>query len=290
MKDNLIGYSKALYASWFYYRPARLLLDSGEGVIHHLKKRIFGIQKIFITHGHEDHIAGLPSMVNLRNLSNGPREAPLAIYYPKGDPWIAYLIDYLDKKQKDQLRYKLSWFPIEAGAEIPLEFTRRQVRVSAFKVEHAPDRTCLGYRIEEQRRRLRAAHDGLEPMEIKRLIADIGREKVLEDFWHPLLVYTGDTMPLPDTHDCVGAEILMIDSTFLDRIGMEGSGHSCIEANMELAVQANVKHLILTHLSGRYKETELLASINDSVKRFGRPPRLGYFFEEQYIELPALEG
>jgi ribonuclease Z len=284
LKDILTGYSKALYASWFYYKPARLLLDSGEGIIHHLKKKIFGIRKTFITHGHEDHIAGIPSMVNLRNLSNGPREAPLTINYPAGDPWVEYLIDYLDKKQRDQLHYELTWNPIKPGTRVDLDFARRKVRVAAFEVEHARDRTCLGYRIEEERRRLQADFRGAAPEEVKTLIAERGRENILEDFWHPLLVYTGDTMPLQKTDECHGADRLMIDSTFLTPADMEGSRHSCIEANIEFAMKAEVKHLILTHLSGRYREDEMLRSIVDSVERFGRPPRIGYFFEERYFD------
>ena len=54
--DNLTGYSKAMYSTWFYYKPARLLFDAGEGVASALGNFIFGIERIFISHGHHDHI------------------------------------------------------------------------------------------------------------------------------------------------------------------------------------------------------------------------------------------
>jgi hypothetical protein len=34
--DNLTGYSKAMYSTWFYYKAERFLFDAGEGVRHTL--------------------------------------------------------------------------------------------------------------------------------------------------------------------------------------------------------------------------------------------------------------
>jgi hypothetical protein len=39
---NLRGYSKAMYATWFQYKPARLLLDAGEGVSSYMENFVFG--------------------------------------------------------------------------------------------------------------------------------------------------------------------------------------------------------------------------------------------------------
>jgi len=285
MRDILTGYSKALYSSWFYYKPARLLLDAGEGIIHSLGKKIFGIRQVFLTHGHEDHIAGLPSLVNLRNLSNGDREIPLTVHYPKGDPFIGHLRDYLDKKQKHRLQYEMTWVEVEPGNSVPVDVTRRDTRVTAFPVKHTRGWQAVGYRVEEKRQALRPEHADAAPHEVKTLIRDLGKEKVLETVWHPLLAYTGDTMPITDTAPVAGADILLIDSTYLDDEEMAGARHSHIDASFATAAAGGVKHLVLMHLSGRYMKREILGAIDRAAERHGRPPRLGYFFEGRYFPL-----
>jgi len=291
MQNMLTGYSKALYSTWFYYKPARLLLDAGEGISQALGKKIFGIRKIFLTHGHEDHIAGLPSLVNLRNLSSGDREIPIAIYYPEGDPFIGYLREYLDKKQKHRLRYDLDWHPVGPGASVEVEVTRRHTRLRAFSVEHTRGWQSLGWRIEEKRQAPRAEFLGMDGREIGRMVQEKGREAVLETVWHSLLVYTGDTTPIEDVRELRGAETLLIDSTFLDAKEQAGSrmSHGHIDASFRAAAEAGAKHLVLMHLSGRYLKRDILGAIDAAADRHGRPPRLGYFFEGRYFELKGAE-
>jgi ribonuclease Z len=284
MRNTLIGYSKALYASWFYYRPARLLLDGGEGIIHSLGKKVFGIRKIFLTHGHEDHIAGLPSLVNLRNLSNGDREIPLEIHYPAGDPFIEYLIDYLDKKQRHRLKYKLTWHEMTGEEPVDLTITKRPTRVAPFPVSHTRNCRSLGYRIEEKRQVLKPEFAGAGPDEVKNMIIQDGREAVLTTVWHPLLAYTGDCRPLQDVTCCRGSDILLIDSTYTSGEDTVGSNHSHIESSFAVAAEAGVKHLVLMHLSGRYTKYEILDAIDRAAKKHGWPPRMGYFYEGRYLE------
>jgi ribonuclease Z len=60
------AYSKGLYSNWYFYAPDRVLFDCGEGAALNLRAGIFAIEKIFLSHGHIDHIAGLPLLVSLR--------------------------------------------------------------------------------------------------------------------------------------------------------------------------------------------------------------------------------
>ncbi|MDP6419209.1 MAG: MBL fold metallo-hydrolase [Candidatus Krumholzibacteria bacterium] len=285
MNDILTGYSKALYSSWYYYRPARLLLDGGEGIVQTMGKKIFGIRKVFFTHGHEDHIAGLPSLVNLRNLSNGDREIPLSIYYPEGDPFIAYLQDYLEKKQKHRLRYAMEWTALRPGEFVEVEVARRQTRVNPFPVRHARGWQCLGYRIEEKRQVPRPEYRGADTAEMGALIREKGKSEVLETVWHPMLAYTGDSLPIEDVSTIAGSDVLLIDSTFTNRKEMEGSRHGNIVDSFRAASEAGVKHLVLVHLSGRYLKRDIMAAIEEGRKLHGSPQRLGYYFEGRYHSL-----
>jgi ribonuclease Z len=290
MDDILTGYSKALYSSWFYYKPARLMLDAGEGIIQRLGKRIFGIRKIFLSHGHEDHIAGLPSLVNLRNLSMGDRDVPVRIYHAEGDLFIDFLREYLDNKQKARLRYNLEWQVVRPGEAVEVETSRRSTRVVPFEVSHTPRWQSLGYRVEERRHRLKPEFEGLGADEVKRLVRERGKGAIVDRVWHPVLVYTGDSRPLEDLSLVRRADILLIDATFLDEEESVGSRHGHIQSSFAIAAEAGVKHLILFHLSERYTAREVRRAIREAAKRYGMPSRLGYFYEGRYYELHGPEA
>ncbi len=82
------GHSKALYSTWIFYRPDRLLIDCGEGAATALGNNSYAIEKVLLTHGHIDHISGLPSLLWSRAAGMGDNEKPLEIYYPQGDGFV----------------------------------------------------------------------------------------------------------------------------------------------------------------------------------------------------------
>ena len=96
--------SKALYTTWVFYKPERVLFDAGEGVSYVLGNKIYGIEKIFLTHSHVDHIAGLWGIINTRNNAMGSRNKKLEIYYPKGSKDIVEYLEFIKKMNKG-LRY-----------------------------------------------------------------------------------------------------------------------------------------------------------------------------------------
>ena len=63
LPDVLSGYSKALYSTWIWYRPDRLLVDCGEGAATALGNHGFAIERILLTHGHIDHVGGLAPLL-----------------------------------------------------------------------------------------------------------------------------------------------------------------------------------------------------------------------------------
>lgn len=243
-EDNLISFSLALYSQWFYHKPTRCLFDAGEGVATSLGKKVFGIRHIFLTHGHEDHIAGISNLVNIRNLAGGDRDKPFTICYPKGDPWVNALFEYIEKKQSGLLRYPLYVQPLEPGDEVEIEGAKRPTRVTAFEMEHARMRLCLGYEIEQER-------------------------KVLDEFtgepvqrYHPILWYSGDGSR-PHHSPRGRADLAIHEATFLARDAGEAASvvdhrHATVETAVEWGAREDVKALILCHISDRYALDEAL--------------------------------
>jgi ribonuclease Z len=149
--------------------------------------------------------------------------------------------------------------------------------VSAFPVTHrGPD--CLGYIFEEKARRpflaARADEMGLPfGPERKTLVAGNavkladGRLVTPEQVLGPLekgskLVVVGDAGRTDDLLEvCKDADGLVIESTYLNEEADMAKQFSHLTAQMgaELARKAGVKKLILTHISRRYREKDVIA-------------------------------
>ena len=91
----------------------------------------------------------------------------------------------------------------------------------------------------------------------------VGPEDVLGPLKPGLrLVHIGDTGRIDDLVDpCRGVDALVIESTYLEEEAELAKKFSHLTAKMaaELAVRANVRQLILTHLSRRYRDKDVLA-------------------------------
>ena len=79
------------------------------------------------------------------------------------------------------------------------------------------------------------------------------------------VVYSGDTLPNRNMIKFAkNADLLIHDSTFFSEDKKETHRHASFEEVLELAEKANVKKLILTHISRRYADVK---ELEDKVKK-----------------------
>jgi ribonuclease Z len=247
----------------------RLLFDCGEGTQRQLLRSSVGLvdlEEIYLTHLHADHYLGLPGM--LKTFSLRMREVPLTVY---GPPGLRDLFDAL-RRVFGKLSYRVELEEIRAG-----DARRRDgYEVRAFPVDHGVP--AVGYALVEEQRPGRfddAVADSLGvPFGPERGRLQRGEPVALADgsvvspdqLVGPAragrtVVYTGDTARAGAVALLFpGADVLIHEATFgeEERERAAETGHSTARQAAEIARDAGVTMLALTHISPRHLASELL--------------------------------
>jgi ribonuclease Z len=251
----------------------RFLIDCGEGTQRQILQSGAGFKhltRVLLTHGHLDHILGLGGL--LSTFLRWEAIDELEIFGGRTALDRVHDLLYGVVLRGNQPPMPLNFREIKAGTFIDAEdFT-----VSAFPVTHrGPD--CLGYVFEGKARRpfLPEKADGLgvpfgpERRDLvagKTVTLPNGKRVSPDEVLGPLqkgvkLVVVGDAGKTEDLLEvCRDADALVIESTYLNEEAEMARQFSHLTAQQaaELAVKANVKKLILTHISRRYREKDVL--------------------------------
>jgi ribonuclease Z len=265
---KLIIYSKALYSTWIYYSPDRILFDCGEGASTQLENKAFAIRHVFLSHGHADHISGLMGLINIRNNAMGDREKDLYIYFPAGNHFVSELIAYFARTNR-RLRYHLEWVPLNPGDRVPLLKGRTPRYIEAFPTVHSQGEQSLGYNVVEVRRRLRPEFQQLSQQEIVKLVQEGRKDEITEEYAQKIFSYGGDSVPLrPAT--VAETEVLLHEATFLADEDRKEYKHATVWEAIEVAQRAQVKkELICFHISSRYRRE--LPKVEKKIASLGLP-------------------
>ncbi|MBI3172958.1 MAG: ribonuclease Z [Chloroflexi bacterium] len=252
----------------------RFLVDCGEGTQRQILQSGIGFKRltrILLTHGHLDHILGLGGLMSTFLRWEAIDE--LEIYGGRSTLDRVHDLLYGVVLRGNQPPMPLTLREIKAGTF----FETEDFSVTAFPVTHrGPD--CLGYVFEEKSRRPFLAEKADElgvPFGPERRDLVEGRSVTLpdgrivgsEDVLGPLqrgtkFVVVGDTGRTDNLLEVArDADGLVIESTYLDAEADMAAEFSHLTARQaaELAVKAGVKKLILTHISRRYREKDVLA-------------------------------
>jgi ribonuclease Z len=241
----------------------RILFDCGEGTQRQLARSVglLDLDEIFLTHFHADHWLGLPGLLKTFDLRG--RDRPLTIHGPSG---LRELVA-LALRAAGRVRYELGLEELEPGQVLE----RPEYKIAPVEVAHRG--RGFGYVLYEDERPGHFDPDaavrlGIAPgPEFGRLqrgesIRGVDPEQVLGPS-RPgrKLVLSGDTAPCPGlTLAAYQADLLIHEATFAapESERAAETGHTTAAQAAELAVQAEVRMLALTHLSSRYPARVLL--------------------------------
>jgi ribonuclease Z len=285
-----------------------LLFDCGEGTQRQMMRYgvSFALRDIFFTHFHADHVLGVIGL--MRTMALQGRADALHLWGPRGASKVL--------RRAEGFGVERLGFPVEiteVTSDAPIQ--REAYAIVPFIAEHGGAPT-LGYALIEDDRKGRfhperarelgipegplwgAIHRGLP------VTLDDGRVVHPTDLVGPprrgrRIAITGDTRPCASTVDAArAADLLVHEATFAEEEAQRAieTGHSTAREAAEIAAQAGVKRLVLTHLSARYSrdardlEREARAVFPDvTIARDGMEVEIAYEQEldEAAPNLPA---
>jgi ribonuclease Z len=235
----------------------RILFDCGEGTQQQLLRSIGlpDVDAIFLTHLHLDHWLGLVGMLKTFDLR--ARERPLSVYAPRG---LRQLFATL-RPVIGRVGYPLELAELDRHEEVRFG----SYAISAFPVKHRVE--AYGYAFAEDGRpgrfdAQRARELGIAPgpdfgrLQHGETVGGVEPSQVMgEPRPGRRIVISGDTAPCQaveaHAHD---ADLLVHEATFLEdeRARARDTAHSTARQAAEIARDAHVRLLALTHLSTRY--------------------------------------
>ncbi len=236
-----------------------ILFDPGEGTQRQMLRAgvaAHDLHRICVTHFHGDHSLGLAGVIQRINLDRVPH--PVTAHFPASG-----------QRFFDRLRYATAYRETVALTEAPVAAdgplaAAPSYTLDAMKLSHPVE--SYGYRLTEPdgRRMLPRllAERGIRGPDVGRLqkegvLGGVTLEEVSEVRRGQRFAFVMDTRLCDGVYALAeGCDMLVIESTFLDedeRLAID-HGHLTAGQAARVAVDAGVRHLVLTHFSQRYSD------------------------------------
>jgi len=249
------------------YGSEGILFDCGEGIQRQLK--IAGIKptkitKILISHWHADHVLGLPGLISTLGMSE--YDKTLRIYGPKGTK---EYMSHMYKASVFEQRIKVEIIEVDEGRF----YNGKDYALEAYSLEHM--KNTIGFRfVEKDKRRINISFikklgipEGplLGKLQDGNSITWKGKKVNVEDTTSvvkgKIIAYITDSIPGKNSMKIAqDADILISESTYDSKLEDKAEKYKHMTAKQAglIANQTNVKKLVLTHFSPRYKDVHEL--------------------------------
>ena len=262
-----------------------LLFECGEGTQRQMMRYGvgFALSEIFFTHFHADHFLGVIGL--LRTLGLQGREEPIRLYGPKGAKKLL--------QQAIALGVERVPFEVEITEVKPGPISRKTdngerntYSIHAFATEHGGG--SVGYALIEHERLGRFDPAKAQALGVpegplwgklqRGMTVELpdGRKVAPEGIVGEKrpgrkVIITGDTRPCASVVDAAqGADLLVHEATFgeEEKDRAKETGHSTAREAAQVALAANAKRLVLSHVSARYSVSaeELVKEARDVFK------------------------
>lgn len=251
-------------AVFLSYKNEGLLFDCGEGTQRQLK--IAGITvtkltRIFITHWHGDHVLGLLGV--LQTLGSSEYQGTLEIYAPKG---CKKFFEAMCQGLVFDFRINMDFFEVESGQICET----KEFYVECAAMQHGIP--CLGFSfVEKDRRKINMSSAKKFGLSEGPLIGDLQEGKTVDFKGKKIkpddvssivkgrkVAYITDTRPNANCNKLAkDADILVCESSYASDLAEKAEEYHHMTASeaAQIANKNQVKKLILTHFSARYKNT-----------------------------------
>ena len=249
------------------FKNESILIDCGEGTqrqLRHAGIRPTKLTRILISHWHGDHVLGLPGLIQTLGMSEYTKQ--LEIYGPRGTKeYLKKMLDTFVFDNKVDIKAKdISKKRFYDGKEFALE---------ALPLEHGIP--CLGFSfVEKDRRKIKPSilKQGTIPkgpllgkLQKGESIVYKGKRIKPEDATTVVkgrkVTYIADTLFCENCITLADHADLLISEAVYDSSLQEKAReykHLTAQQSAQIAAKAEVKRLVLTHFSQRYKDVEPL--------------------------------
>ena len=242
-----------------------LMFDAGEAAqISYMKSGLGWNKKmkLFVTHLHGDHCVGILGLLQTMTMRN--RTEPLEVFGPSG------IEEFIGANIK-VLNFGLSFPVLITTIKEGKIFEDNTFSIYACKANHSI--VAYSYLFEEKDKPGRFSVEnakklGIPEGELWKELQNGNEIKINDKIINPDQVlgekregkkigFSGDTMPTKELEKFFeGCDFLVFDSTFLEEEKQKAldTCHSTAKQAATLAKNSNVKNLVLTHFSARYKD------------------------------------
>lgn len=208
----------------------RFLLDCAEGTqdrVRYYRLRLQSIAAVVISHLHGDHFFGLPGLLSTMHLCG--RTEPVTIVAPAGARQVVETTFSLTGNHVD---FPIEWVEMNFAEGMHRVFANSRCTIDAFPLVHSVP--TYGFRITEVPR-------GVVVPRVYAYCCDTA--------------YTEDILP-----HIADADLLCLECTFANELAELAATRCHLTAGQagRLAALAGARQLMLSHISARYREPDVL--------------------------------